>query len=69
MKHVMHLIRLLLAGITVLELRWVHVGPAIARAAGDQARRASFEEIDAWRLELHKQLDAAAERRSRTMTA
>ena len=61
-KHVMHLVRLLLAGITTLKEGCVPV-----RVESDQRERLlaikrgdiPFEETDAWRLALHKEFDAA----------
>ena len=64
-KHVMHLIRLLLGG---------HHGAARRAtspcASGEHRERllaikrgeVPFEEVEAWRLELHKRFDAAAEK-------
>lgn len=62
-KHVMHLIRLLLAGITVLEegVVPVHVGPHRDRLLAVKRGEVPFEEVEAWRLDLHKRFDAAAE--------
>ena len=62
-KHVMHLLRLLLAGITVLEegVAPVHVGPHRERLLSVKRGEVPFEELEAWRLELHKRFDAAAE--------
>lgn len=62
-KHVMHLIRLLLAGITVLEegVVPVHVGPHRERLLSIKRGEVSFEVVEAWRIELHKRFDAAAE--------
>jgi uncharacterized protein len=63
-KHVMHLIRLLLAGVTVLREGYVpvrvedeHRGRLLAIKGGEMA----FEEADRWRLELHREFDAAYE--------
>jgi len=63
-KHVMHLIRLLLAGITTL--RDGHVPVRVAdehrgRLLAIKRGEVPFEEVEAWRLELHKQFDVAAE--------
>ena len=62
-KHVMHLIRLLLAGITVLEEGYVpvHVGPHRDKLLAIKRGEMPFEEVEAWRLRLHRQFDAAAE--------
>jgi hypothetical protein len=64
-KHAMHLIRLLLAGIVGLE-----EGEIPVRVDGDLRERflaikrgeVPWEEIDAWRLDLHKRFDRAFER-------
>lgn len=60
-KHVMHLIRLLISGVTLLEEGFVPV-----RVEGERERllaikrcEVRFEEADAWRLELHRRFDAA----------
>jgi predicted nucleotidyltransferase len=62
-KHVMHLIRLLLAGIAVLEQGSVpvHVGSHRDRLLAIKRGELAFEEVEAWRLQLHKQFDAAAQ--------
>ena len=62
-KHVMHLLRLLLAGITVLETGEVpvHVGEHRERLLSIKRGEIPFDELDAWRQELHKRFDAAAE--------
>jgi predicted nucleotidyltransferase len=62
-KHVMHLTRLLLVGITVLEEGTVpvHVGPHRDRLLAIKRGDVPFAEVEAWRLELHKRFDAAAE--------
>jgi predicted nucleotidyltransferase len=62
-KHVMHLLRLLLAGITVLEQGTVpvHVGEHRDKLLAIKRGEVPFEELEAWRLELHKRFDAAAE--------
>jgi hypothetical protein len=63
-KHVMHLIRLLLSGITVLREGYVpvrvdeHREKLLAIKRGEMP----FEEIEAWRVELQKEFDAAFER-------
>jgi predicted nucleotidyltransferase len=62
-KHVMHLVRILLAGITVLKEGWVPVRVAEEHrgellAIRDGKRR--WEEVDGWRVALHKEFDAAA---------
>src|SRR5262249_32737456 len=63
-KHVMHLIRLLLAGTTTLAEGTVpvHVGEhreALLKIRGGET---PFDAIDAWRVELHRQFDAAFEK-------
>ena len=63
-KHVMHLIRLLLSGITVLRDGFVpvqvgeHRQKLLAIKAGDM----SWDEVEAWRLALHKEFDKALEK-------
>jgi hypothetical protein len=60
-KHAMHLIRLLLAGITTLRDGYVPVGVEEHReqllAIRDGAL--AWPEINAWRLSLHREFDAA----------
>ena len=62
-KHVMHLIRLLISGVTVLREGFVpvrveeHREKLLAIKRGEVA----FEEVERWRLELHRQFDAASE--------
>jgi hypothetical protein len=62
-KHVMHLIRLLLSGVTVLKQGYVpvrveeHRERLLAIKRGD----AAWEDVDAWRIVLHKEFDAAFE--------
>jgi predicted nucleotidyltransferase len=62
-KHVMHLIRLLLSGITVLREGFVPVRVAEHRErlldikAGDM----SWAEVEAWRLALHQEFEQAFE--------
>jgi hypothetical protein len=60
-KHVMHLIRLLLSGITVLERGFVPVRIEEHRDRLLAIRRGELPwgEVDAWRLALHEQLDRA----------
>lgn len=62
-KHVMHLIRLLLAGITAL--REGHVPVRVESYRDDllAIRRGElpWEQVEAWRLRLHRQFDAAFE--------
>lgn len=60
-KHAMHLVRLLLAGVTVLREGVVPVRVVEQRDRLLAIRRGElpWEEINAWRLELHRQFDAA----------
>jgi hypothetical protein len=60
-KHVMHLIRLLLAGIDVLREGALPVRVEEHREALLAIRRGetAWEEIDVWRLALHREMDAA----------
>jgi predicted nucleotidyltransferase len=62
-KHVMHLIRLLLAGTRALREGIVPVHIGEHREALFAVRRGEmpWDEIDAWRLRLHAQFDAAYE--------
>ena len=65
-KHVMHLLRLLIAGVTVLEESRlpVHVGPQRDRLLAIKRGEISFDECEAWRLELHRRFDSALEKTS-----
>src|SRR3954454_2396420 len=58
-KHVMHLIRLLLSGIHVLREGYVQVdaGKHRDRLLAIKANAMSWDEVEAWRLELHGQFD------------
>ncbi len=60
-KHAMHLIRLLLSGIMVLKEKTVPVAADEYRDRLLAIRDGNmpWDEIDAWRLELHKQFDDA----------
>jgi predicted nucleotidyltransferase len=60
-KHVMHLIRLLLAGIGVLRDGYVPVAVGEHREQLLSIKRGEipFETVEQWRLELHQQFDAA----------
>ena len=60
-KHPMHLIRLLLSGITILREGYVPVSVETHRDRLLAIRRGEmpWEEIDAWRLALHRELDEA----------
>lgn len=60
-KHVMHLVRLLLSGITVLEEKQVpvRVSEHRDRLAAIRDGKLSWEEVNEWRLELHQRFDKA----------
>jgi len=60
-KHVMHLLRLLISGITALrEARVpVDVGPHRERLLAVKRGEVSWSDADAWRLELHRAFDEA----------
>lgn len=60
-KHAMHLIRLLLSGITVLKEGFVPVRVEEHRSGLMAIRQGdvSWEEVNAWRLSLHKDFNAA----------
>ncbi len=60
-KHAMHLIRLLLSGITVLKDGFVpvDVGQHRDRLLTIRYGKLPWEEIDEWRLSLHKEFDEA----------
>lgn len=62
-KHVMHLIRLLLSGIHVLREGYVQVetGEHRERLLAIKRNELPWDEIEAWRLELHTQFDRALE--------
>jgi predicted nucleotidyltransferase len=63
-KHVMHLIRLLISGVTVLREGLVPVRvDAVHRDRLLAIKRGEipFEEIETWRLALHREFDAAAQ--------
>jgi predicted nucleotidyltransferase len=63
-KHVMHLMRLLLAGITVLDEGFVpvHVGAHRDRLLAIKRGEVPFDQCEAWRRELHQQFDQAITR-------
>jgi hypothetical protein len=63
-KHVMHLLRLLLAARTLLlEARLiVDVGPHRDRLLAVKRGELSWEEVEGWRLGLHEELDNALQR-------
>jgi predicted nucleotidyltransferase len=60
-KHVMHLLRLLMAGVETLRngVVPVHVGAAREKLLAIKRGDVPFEECEAWRLDLHQQFDAA----------
>ncbi len=60
-KHVMHLIRLLLSGAVVLREGYVPVDVSVhrERLLAIRAGSVPWEEVEAWRLALHRELDAA----------
>jgi predicted nucleotidyltransferase len=60
-KHVMHLVRLLLAGIVTLREGKVpvHVGEYREKLLSIKRGELPFDEVEIWRLELHRQFDAA----------
>jgi hypothetical protein len=60
-KHVMHLLRLLLAGVQTLETGEVpvHVGPNRDRLLAIKRGEVPFEDCEGWRLELHSKMDEA----------
>jgi hypothetical protein len=62
-KHVMHLIRLLIGGVTVLREGYVPVRVEEHREKLMGIRRGEvpFQEVEAWRLSLHREFDAAEE--------
>jgi predicted nucleotidyltransferase len=62
-KHVMHLIRLLLSGIHVLREGFVQVetGEHRERLLAIKANEMEWDEVEAWRLDLHGQFDRAFE--------
>lgn len=62
-KHAMHLVRVLLAGVGLLEdgeLR-VEVGEHRERLLAIRDGEVPWEDVDAWRLELHARMEAALE--------
>jgi hypothetical protein len=60
-KHVMHLIRLLLSGVVVLKHGFVplRVDEHRDRLLGIRRGEIAWEEVERWRLALHRQLDEA----------
>lgn len=65
-KHVMHLLRLLLAGIEVLRDGRVplDVGPNRDRLLAVRRGQVDWQEVEAWRRELHREFDSAYRRTS-----
>lgn len=65
-KHVMHLLRLLISGITVLREGYVpvRVEEHRDRLLAIRNGAVSFDEVEAWRVALHREFDQAAERTS-----
>jgi uncharacterized protein len=63
LKHVMHLIRLLLSGIHVLREGFVpvDVGAHRTRLLQIKTGELPWDEVEAWRLELHAEFDRALE--------
>jgi predicted nucleotidyltransferase len=62
-KHAMHLIRLLLAGIRTLRVGDVpvHVGEHRERLLSIRRGEMSWDEVNDWRLDLHREFDTAFE--------
>lgn len=62
-KHVMHLVRLLVSGITILKEGTVpvSVGEYREKLMPIRLGQVSWEDVNVWRLELHKEFDAAFE--------
>jgi predicted nucleotidyltransferase len=62
-KHAMHLIRLLLSGITALRQGFVpvEVSQYRERLLAIRDGRTPWEEVDSWRLSLHREFDRAYE--------
>lgn len=60
-KHAMHLIRLLLSGITILKEGFVpvQVGAHREQLLAIRNNQVPWDQIDAWRLELHREFEAA----------
>ncbi|HET7584991.1 MAG TPA: nucleotidyltransferase domain-containing protein [Gemmatimonadaceae bacterium] len=60
-KHAMHLIRLLIAGVTALREGYVpvHVGEHRERLLAIKRGETAWEEVNEWRLALHREFDAA----------
>ena len=62
-KHAMHLIRLLISGVTALREGYIMVDTGARRDSLLAIRRGEmpWEEVNVWRLELHREFDAAYE--------
>jgi hypothetical protein len=62
-KHVMHLVRLLISGVTILREGFVPVNVSDNRQRLMDIRKGlvPWEDVNAWRLELHKEFDSVAE--------
>lgn len=62
-KHVMHLIRLLLTGINVLQEGFVSVavGEHRERLLAIKSGETKWDDVEAWRLELHQEFNSAFE--------
>jgi len=60
-KHAMHLIRLLLSGVTALQEGYipVHVGEHRERLLTIRRGEVPWQEVNAWRLRLHKDFESA----------
>lgn len=60
-KHAMHLIRLLLSGIVVLQEHYVpvHVSDHRERLLAIRRGELTWQEVNEWRLELHRRFDEA----------
>ena len=61
-KHVMHLVRLLISGVTVLEEGFVpvRVGEHREQLLAIKRGEVALAEVEKWRLELHRRFDEAA---------
>jgi predicted nucleotidyltransferase len=62
-KHVMHLLRLLIAGMRTLETGQVpvHVGPYREKLLSIKRGELPLDQCEAWRMELHRKFDEALE--------
>jgi uncharacterized protein len=63
-KHVMHMIRMLLSGVTLLRegTLIIDAGPHRDRLLAIRAGALAWEEVETWRQELHRELDEAHRR-------